>query len=201
MRTHASRQAIALVVAALATVLALLAPGASQAASVTPIPFNGLVDGAAVVFQGRCLENRSEVDAATGMVVTLTTFEVQDVLKGAAGERHVIKQLGGRVGDVVRRVEGIPSFEPGQSYVVFLYGVSAAGFSSPVGLSQGRFEIRAGEAGLQVANGRDLRPMLQPLEPSQLPGVVRDKLATPKARIDHLELETFKRLVRERVAR
>ncbi len=201
MRTSSSRRAIVAVFASAVTALALLSATPAQAASVRPLPLDSVVDAAAVAFQGRCLESRSEVDAATGLVVTLTTFEVEDRLKGEVGARHVIKQLGGQVGDLVRRVDGIPTFEPGERYVVFLYGVSAAGFSSPVGLSQGRFEVRAGEGGLQVANGRDFREMLSPISPADLPGVVRDKLAVPKARVEHLELETFKRLVRARVAR
>ena len=201
MRTLSSWRAIAAIFASAATALALLSAMPAQAASVRPLTLDNVIDGAAIAFQGRCLESRSEVDAATGLVVTLTTFEVEDRLKGEVGERHVIKQLGGQVGNLVRRVDGIPTFKPGERYVVFLYGVSAAGFSSPVGLSQGRFEVRAGEGGLQVANGLDFRHMLWPIAPAALPGAVREKLAGPKGRVENLELESFKRLVRDRVAR
>ena len=201
MRTRTPRQAIAAWLVRLAAALAALALSVAQAASVLPVTFDGLVDGAAVAFQGRVLENRSEIDRGTGHLVTFTTFEVEERLKGTVGARHVIKQLGGQAGDTGFRIDGIPRFDAGGRYVVFLYGVSRAGFSSPVGLVQGRFMIRAGEAGLQVSTGRDFREMLQPIPAADLPGGVRNKLAAPAARVEQLELETFKRLVRERVAR
>jgi len=39
--------------------------------------------------------------------------------------------------------------------VLFMHGVSSAGFTSPVGLSQGRFEVMDGDAGAEVESGRD----------------------------------------------
>jgi hypothetical protein len=92
--------------------------------------------------------------------VTYTTFAVQDVLKGSAEAVHTIKQVGGRLGDENYRIEGVPAFAVGQDYIVFLYGVSGDGFSSPVGLSQGQFLIRASPGGQEIFNGRDFREML-----------------------------------------
>ena len=50
------------------------------------------------------------------------------------------------------KVDGIPSFAPGHRYVVFLYGASSAGFSSPVGLGQGCFRIREQDGRRVVEN-------------------------------------------------
>jgi hypothetical protein len=85
-----------------------------------------------------------ERDPQTNLVVTYTTFAVEDVLKGTVPATHTIKQIGGNLAaeGTTLRVEGIPTFVVGQNYVVFLAGVSSAGFSSPIGLGQGRFSVR-----------------------------------------------------------
>ncbi len=171
---------------------------ASLAASVRPLDLDGLVESASTVFQGRCLESRGERDPATGLIVTLTTFEVQEAIKGSPGPLHTIKQLGGRVGEEVNRIDGIPSFTPGEDYIVFLYGVSAAGFSSPVGLSQGRFAIRPEAQGRVVGNGRDLREVLPPAALARMPAHAQKRLSSPAGELVHMDLEEFKALVRER---
>lgn len=134
----------------------------AQASSVLPLYLDEIVADAAVAFQGICTDNRTELDPATGLVVTYTTFAVSDVLKGAVGDTHSIKQMGGNLDkDSGFRMTGVPSFTVGKPYVVFLYGVSRAGFSSPVGLSQGKFMVRRGAAGEELTNGRDFNEMLR----------------------------------------
>jgi len=186
--------------AALFVALSLSAPLASIASSVRPVDFNHIVDHAAAAFQGRCVETHSERDAATGVIVTYTTFEITDALKGDLGTTYTIKQVGGKMGDEVYRVDGIPSFTPNEEYVVFLYGKSAAGFSSPVGLSQGRFFVRPEPVGASVENGRDFREML----PADAPGLSVSssaKLKSAPGQVMHLDLDEFKRLVRARAPR
>ena len=121
-------------------VIALIGAIPVRSATVLPMYLDELIDRSAVAFEGTCTGNRTERDPATGLVVTYTTFEVRDGLKGAVGSTHEIKQIGGTLPDegVQFSVKGIPSFEIGEDYVVFLAGVSSAGFSSPMGLSQGR---------------------------------------------------------------
>ena len=148
-----------------------------------------MADGRAVAFEGRCIANRTEVDAASGLVVTYTTFEVRDVLKGSTAATHEIKQVGGALpGDGPQyRVLGVPKFEVGEDYVVFLAGVSTMGFSSPIGLAQGRFKVD-GQGNLRrLGNGRDFRDMARRMRPDMAGGAkpVRD-----------MDLDEFKQLVR-----
>lgn len=167
----------------------------AQATSVLPLYLEEIVDTAAVAFQGTVTEVRSERDA-DGRVVTYTTFRVNDKLKGEAGITHTIKQIGGETADgFAYRVLGIPKFSVGQDVVVFLYGVSSKGFSSPVGLDQGRFHVGVDESGEHVSNGRDFRDMAQNL-------VDVDSLdAQAKAKggpVRKMGLAEFKQLVRAR---
>jgi hypothetical protein len=166
------------------------------AASVLPLYLDEIIDRSAVAFEGVVLENRTEREASSGYVVTYTTFEVRDVLKGGVGSTHVIKQIGGTLAaeGLNYQIAGVPKFVVGESYVVFLHGVSSAGFSSPVGLTQGRFSIRQGAAGREVTNGVDFNDLLasspekaKAAGAKQAPGATRS-----------LDIDAFKQLVRER---
>ena len=147
---------------ALAAALAIALPAA--ATSVVPLYLDEIVDQSATAFQGVCLANRSARDPATGMIVTYTTFQVTETLKGTVGATHTIKQVGGELPaeGMGLKVQGVPKFAVGESYVVFLAGVSDAGFSSPIGLGQGRFTITP-DAG--VGNGRDFRELFARMAP------------------------------------
>lgn len=185
----------------LAAAVALAQP--ASAATVLPVSLDHLVDNSAVVFEGTCVGNRSERDAATGFIVTYTTFSVRDVLKGNVASVHEIKQIGGSLPDsgLVYRVDGVPSFTVGESYVVFLAGVSSAGFSSPIGLSQGRFTVAPGATGATVSNGRDFLEMTAGLPEAVLPSTLLKALGAPAARAERMGLDDFKQLVRSRAAR
>ncbi len=68
-----------------------------SAHSVREMQLDEIIDTAAVAFEGTVIETHSEKDAASGRIVTYTTFAVTDVLKGNVGAKHTIKQLGGEV--------------------------------------------------------------------------------------------------------
>ena len=184
-----------------AALLMLAALSPARATSVVPLYLDELIDTAAVAFDGKVLANRVERDPATNLVVTYTTFEVREMLKGAVGATHTIKQVGGTLAaeNVRYHVEGIPAFTVGESYVVFLAGVSDRGFSSPMGLSQGRFGIQAGGAGLRVSNGRDFRDMTARMA-SRLPGASGATMKAAREPVRDMDLGEFKQAVRNHLA-
>ena len=180
------------VLAAFLCALVYMAP--SHATSVVPLYLEEMIDTSSVAFEATCTGNRTEVDAETGFVVTKTTFAVHDVLKGSVGTIHVIKQIGGSLPDekLQYRIEGIPTFDVGKDYVVFLAGVSAAGFSSPIGLQQGKFSVRVDGATRKVRNGRDFQDMTSRM--SGLPSAA--KAGIPGGAVSEMDLDDFKQLVR-----
>jgi len=173
--------------------------GLAHATSVVPLYLDEIIDTASVAFEGVCLENRTGRDPQTGLLATFTTFEVGEVLKGSVGSTYTIKQIGGEDKAEGRhfKIFGVPTFAPGQGYIVFLAGVSPQGFSSPIGLSQGRFEIVQDASGAKVTNGRDFHEMSQRMSAPVLPDASRTKSTAPMQRMD---LGQFKQLVRDRVA-
>jgi hypothetical protein len=172
----------------------------AHATSVLPLYLEELVDMSTVAFEGTCTGNRTEKDAQTGYVVTYTTFAVSDVLKGSVGTTREIKQIGGTLPDekLQYRVEGIPTFAVGADYVVFLAGVSSAGFSSPIGLQQGKFTVKTQGTARKVSNGRDFNEMtarIAPAAPNAAKSVAQDQ-----APVLDMDLAQFKNIVRNRVA-
>jgi hypothetical protein len=50
--------------------------------------------------------------------------------------------------------EGLPRFEVGEELILFLYGDSSRGLTSPVGFGQGKFKVIRDKGGKQhAANG------------------------------------------------
>ena len=183
--------------------LAFAFAGTTEAASLRPLQLAQIIDDAALAFQGTCVDNRTEREAATGFVVTYTTFAVKEVLKGTVPATHTIKQIGGKMpgGEASYRVDGVPSFEPGREYVVLLAGVSSAGFSSPLGLAQGQFTVQKAVSGDKVGNGRDFREMTADTSIA-LPATAAAKaLGGNAAPLRSLGLEDFKQMVRAHAGR
>ena len=165
-----------------------------------PLYLDELIDRSAVAFEGTCVANRSERDPDTGFIVTYTTFEVHDALKGSPGKTHVIKQIGGSLpGDNIEyRVHGVPAFAEGEDYVVFLAGVSTAGFSSPMGLGQGRFTVRSTPQGREVSNGRDFKDLASRTV-AQMPERARAHFLAAPGAMTAMDLDDFKETVRTHV--
>lgn len=180
----------------LACVLGFALALPAAATSILPLFLDEIVDQAASAFEGTVTQNRSERDAQTGMIVTYTTFQVHDVMKGRVGATHTVKQIGGELPaeGVGFKVESVPTFTVGQSYVVFFAGVSPLGFSSPIGLAQGRFTVLPQGS---VTNGRDFKELTARMAPQGLPKAAQAKLGAAGA-VRELGLEEFKSLVRAR---
>jgi hypothetical protein len=154
-----------------------------------------VIDQAAVAFQGTVTSTKTGRDPQSGLLVTMTTFRVDDVLKGEVPASYTIKQIGGEdaAAGLKFKVQGVPTYAVGQSYVLFMHGVSKQGFSSPVGLSQGRFQVLDAEGGgAEVESGRDFRDMSAGLE---LPAEAKTRAAG--APHNRMGLADFKSMVRK----
>ena len=128
----------------------------ASATSLLPVSPQRMSAVAESIFHGRVIDNTVKLDPASGRVATFTTFKVLEAVKGEIGKTHVIKQIGGHLpGSSVRLViHGVPQFETGAEYVVFMPAPSSLGFASPIGLSQGKFDIQRLNGEAVIINGR-----------------------------------------------
>lgn len=150
----------------------LLIPPTLSATSLLPLNLEQLSTRASLIFYGTVISNQVEKDSQSGQIVTLTEFEVVDLIKGNAGTRHTIKQLGGYLegSDLRLHIHGVPKYEIGNQYVIFLPEKSVLGFSSPIGLHQGNFSVFTIDGEKIISNGRNLSSQQTPSNrPVQIP--------------------------------
>lgn len=136
----------------------LLIPPTLFATSVLPITLERLSTRAALIFYGTVISNQVQKDSQSGQIVTLTEFEVIDLIKGDTATRHTIKQLGGYLkdADIKFQIHGVPEYQIGNQYVIFLPKKSSLGFSSPIGLHQGSFSVQTIDGEKIISNGRKI---------------------------------------------
>jgi len=155
--------------------LALLIAGvglcwASSAAATTALKLDleSLVANSNAIVLGHVTEVRSLEEG--GRIYTETTVRVDEAWKGEATDTVTIRHPGGRVGDTVTRVYGLPGFEPDERVVVFLRRNDASSTSEQslrftvTGLRQGKFHVTVGPDGstpFVVPRLRDMR-LLEP---------------------------------------
>jgi hypothetical protein len=117
--------------------LALLAV-AANATTLSRLRFEELANQATAVARLRCLGAESRLQG--GEIWTETRFEVLELSKGQLPDVVSIRMLGGSVGNLHSRIEGVPSFRPGEEAYLFLWGRDGEPFRV-LGWTQGTFRI------------------------------------------------------------
>ena len=138
--------------------LNMLIASPASATSLLPLTLEQLSTRADLIFHGRVIEDTTARDKRSGQIATFTTFEVIELIKGDAADRHTIKQIGGHLKETgtTLRIQGVPRYVIGESYVIFLPEKSSLGFSSPLGLYQGSFTVSTIDGEAVVSNGQPL---------------------------------------------
>ena len=130
----------------LAAIVALV-PGA-QATTVIPPTFDELVDQAEVIFQGKVTDVRSMWAGEGGQrhIVSYVTFQIEDSLKGNAGESYTIRMLGGTVDGETMAISDAPQFAVGDNDILFVQN-NGSQFIPLVGIMHGRFHVQRDQTG------------------------------------------------------
>lgn len=121
----------------------------AHATSVQPPAFEELVNGADYVVRARVTAVESfATPRAHGRprIHTRVTLEVLETIAGTAPSPLVLTLLGGRVGDVELRVEGVPEFAVGDEDVLFVHG-NGRNFFPLYAVMHGRYPIKRDAAG------------------------------------------------------
>ena len=174
----------------------LILPNAT-ATSVLPLSLEQLSTRADLIFHAEVINNEVRRDTESGQIATYTEFRIIDAIKGDTGATHTIKQIGGRheASKITMRVHGVPAFQTGKTYVVFLPKKSSLGFSSPLGLHQGSFPVLMIDDEQIVTNGRSLlRPT--PASAKTSKSAIQVPLAVKSSNPKQSRLDDFMNTVR-----
>jgi hypothetical protein len=123
----------------------------AQALTVVPRSFDELVQLADTVVVGTVTAVHSEMtDTAAQRIISQVTLSQLQVIKGPAIDGDYVLQVpGGVVGRYAEDYPGLPSFEVGRRYVLFVRG-NRRDFFPVVGVTQGVFRVVNDAAGRQV---------------------------------------------------
>ena len=170
----------------------------ASATSLLPITLEQLSTRATLIFYGEVLSNQVKQDEQSGYIATFTEFKVINLIKGDAGNTHTIKQIGGELKsrNVALRIHGVPRYQVGNNYVVFLPTKSKLGFSSPLGLHQGSFSVLKINGEQVVSNGRSMVNQSQTQQAGQTSKPVQIPLAVRIDRPSQSRLDDFINTVR-----
>lgn len=117
----------------------------SLAVVVKQMNLEEIINTAQYIFSGHCTGVESRYDDETGRDVIFCTFKISNMIKGEQSDRFTFK-----MSKVVVDIGDAPTFKTGDDVVLFLYGRSTLGFTSPVGLGQGKFSVRYSSIGEKV---------------------------------------------------
>jgi hypothetical protein len=138
--------------------LTLLLCTPAHGLSVVSRSFDELVQRADLILVGTVSEVHSEF-ADDGLdqnsIVSYVNFNDLRAVKGQVnGEPYVLRVPGGVVGRFAQDYPGVPAFQTGQRYLVFIRG-NRHDFFPVVGISQGVFRILSNAQGQQVVVRED----------------------------------------------
>jgi len=126
---------------------------AANATTLSRLRFEELVNQATAVARLRCIGAESRWQ--DGEIWTETRFEIVEVNKGLLPGVVSVRMLGGRVGSLHSRIDGVPAFRPGEEAYVFLWGREGEPFRVLDGRKV-RFELR-GSRGQEWNASRKIR--------------------------------------------
>ncbi|MEM9067232.1 MAG: hypothetical protein AAGE52_01960 [Myxococcota bacterium] len=135
----------------------------------------GLVERADQVVVARVSAQQARWDG--DQIVTDVLLEVEDAVHGSAstGDTLMLVRLGGAIDDLGMRVEGEPSFNDGNRYLVFLR--EWRGMYRPVGMSQGVMRVQEQADGTRIVEpgGAGLSLVTRPGGPPALGALWRPR--------------------------
>ena len=160
------------------------------AVSVKHMNLEEITSTARTIFSGRCTGSESKVDAETGRDAVFYTFSVSKVIKGTPAKEYTLK-----MSKVAVNALHTSLFKKGDEVVLFLYGKSTLGFSSPVGLGQGKFRVKYSHTGEKLVvnernnrnlfSGVDRAKYMKKFTGSDSLAKIESTMASPQGTIDY----------------
>jgi hypothetical protein len=150
----------------LAALFLLLSATISEATTVERLTLEDLTLRAGAIVQGTVQGSQAHWDSAQRVILTTTTIQVSEAIKGRPPSVIQITTVGGRIGNSVLHVAGMPKFRPGETAILF--AEQSGSFVTVLGLNQGKFSVTGGDAENSVSelsfpDGKPSRPYKMPV--------------------------------------
>jgi hypothetical protein len=142
-------------------------PAVSRATTVERLSLEDLAKRSQNIVEGVVRGARTYWSPNGKLILTTTTIEVTESMKGQAPRTVEVTTVGGQIGDTVLHVGGMPTFVTGESTIVFIEKSST--YLTVLGFSQGKFTVSNGEvanslADLTFPDGRPARATRIPVQ-------------------------------------
>jgi hypothetical protein len=139
----------------------------AYATTVRRLSFDELVAKAQIIVAGQVTDSRTYRTSDGKLILTSYTIQVGENVKGKTPATVTVTTVGGRIGNSILRVSGMPQFEAGENAVLFLE--QSGSYTTVVGLSQGKFRVSNGEVsntltGLSFPDGNAGKPLKMPVD-------------------------------------
>lgn len=99
---------------------AICFPTALFASIIRVVPFDEKVANASAIVVGVCSRNEARWDATHHLILTYSTFTVENIFKGTPSPQITIVLPGGELDGIGQFSVGVPTFEVGHAYVLFV---------------------------------------------------------------------------------
>ncbi len=150
-----------------------------------PMTLKGMVQQAGTIVHAVVTDTKTGKDPVTGMPATWVTVDVRENFYGAPSSSFTFKQVGGKADGLVYYLAELPQFTPGEEVVMLPYPEhEKSGFSSPVGMGQGKFVVRTRPAPLKkvVDQVTPTNELMKSGAPAARPGELSFEVLTDELR-------------------
>ena len=134
-----------------ATILLALIPLQASATISRAMSFDDKVDHASAIVLGKCIATTSRWDPTGKWILTYSTFQVEQSMKGQPAQQITLVTPGGVVDGVHQETIGVPTFETGDDHVVFIKNTNVG--PTVLYFEQGAYDVE------RVRGERVVRPM------------------------------------------
>jgi len=138
-------------------IVALCAISAASAATLQQLSLAQMTQSATAIVRARVLNSSASFTGTT--IYTHYKLQVSETWKGSTQTEVMLP--GGVAGGYRQVFPGVPTLQPGNEYILYLWTSPSTGITHVVGLSQGIFNItKSGDGTLQAARDRIGETML-----------------------------------------
>lgn len=107
-----------------AAAVSALIPLQASATISRAMSFDDKVDHAAAIVLGKCVDSVSRWDPAGKWILTYSTFQIEESIKGQPAQRITLVTPGGEVKGIHQETIGVPKFDVGDDHVLFVKNTS-----------------------------------------------------------------------------